>query len=142
MRSPPIAEPRDQSLRSIQLLGTAAWVGSIALWIVFLWFNPYLGSGRTIGTAVVVAFMIALGVLAVYGTWTRRPGLLYGAVGLSFCPVGFYVLLTPGIFRAIGILNLLALLAAILLHRRVRTVMHGGQDGPSYSARSPEMRGE
>jgi hypothetical protein len=129
-------------MRAIQLLGTAAWVGSIVLWIVFLWFNPYSGSGRTIGTAVVVTLMIALGVLGVYGTWTRRPGLLYLIVGLSFCPVGFYVLLTPGIFRAIGILNLLALLAAILLHRLVRTAMHGRQNGRSYSARSPEMRGE
>ncbi|HSE64818.1 MAG TPA: hypothetical protein VLG15_14515 [Thermoanaerobaculia bacterium] len=129
-------------MRSLQLLGTGAWVGSIVLWIVFLWFNPYSRSGRTVGSAVVVTTMIALGVLGVYGTWTRRPGLLYLGVGLSFCPVGFYVLLTPGIFRAIGILNLLALLAAILLHRRIRTAMHGGLNGRSYSARSPEMRGE
>jgi short subunit fatty acids transporter len=86
--------------------------------------------------------MIALGVLGVYGMWTRRPGLLYLVVVLSFCPVGFYFLLTPGIFRAIGILNLLALLAAILLHRRVHAAMQGGQNGRSYSARSPNMRGE
>jgi hypothetical protein len=129
-------------LRAIQLLGTGAWVASIALWIVFLWFNPYSPSGITPGTYAIVIFMIALGVLGVYGTWTRRPGFLYVVVGLSFCPVGLYVLLTPGIFRAIGILNLLALSAAILLHRRVLAAMHGGQNGRSYSARSPEMRGE
>ena len=142
MRGPLKAEPRDDSLLAIQLLGTAAWVGSIVLWIVFLYFNPYSRSGLTPGSYVIVIFMIALGVLGVYGTWTRRPGLLYLVVGLSFCPVGFYVLLTPGIFRAIGVLNLLALLAAILLQRRVRTAMHGGQDGRSYSAPLPDMREE
>jgi hypothetical protein len=136
------SEPRDDSMRAIQLLGTGAWLGSIALLIVFLWFNPYSSSGLTVGSAVVVTIMIALGVLGVYGMWTRRPGLLYLVVVLSFCPVGFYFLLTPGIFRAIGILNLLALLAAILLHRRVRTGTEDAQGGRRYSARSPANRGE
>ena len=142
MSAPLGAEPPGDSLRSLKLLGTGAWVGSIVLWIVFLWFNPYSRSGVTPGSYAIVSFMIALAALGVSATWTCRPVLLYLAVGLSFCPVGFYVLLTPGIFRAIGFLNLLALFAAILLHRRFRTAMHGGQAGRSYSARSPEKRGE
>lgn len=112
--------PAGNRLPGVQLLGVLVWLGTIALWIVFLYFNPYSRSG-TVGTYVVGMTMIAVAAVGVYSSWLAKPSLLYFAVVLSLCPEGLYTLLTPGVFCLIGLLNLVALVCAVVLHRRIRT---------------------
>ncbi len=104
-----------------RLLGLVAALGALTLWLVFLFRNPYapmaVGRVLTFGglmslSALVSAVAAGLGAhLAMY--------LLFF---VSFFPVGLYVMAGRGLFSAIGWLNLLYLVAAVLVHRSTRAV--------------------
>lgn len=101
-----------------RILATCAALGTLSLWAVFLFGNPYAPraqgrvltfGGLMILSAIVSAAAAALGAhLAMY--------LLFF---VSFFPVGLYVLSGPGLFSAIGWLNLVYLAGALLVHRSI-----------------------
>ncbi len=109
-------------LRWSRWLGAAAALASVSLWAVFVCFNPFVGLGVSSGSYAVAAVMVAVALLALWAALSFRPGWLCAAFAASFVPVGFYLLLVSGIFKWVGIANLLYLVAALglLAHNRIR----------------------
>lgn len=103
-------------LRAGRVIGVAAALGAAALWLVFLFRNPYAGATPravlTFGGLMTFASVVAAAAAA------RGAHLaMYLLFAVSFFPVGAYVLLGPGVFSAIGWLNLVYLAGAMLVHR-------------------------
>ena len=105
-------------------LGTLAALGAGVLWAIFLFRNPYASAaeGPTLlfGRLMILASLIGL-VAAARGAHLA----MYLLFVVSFVPVGFYVMLGPGIFQAIGWLNLAYLAAAWMVHRGVQRKTQG-----------------
>lgn len=97
--------------------GALACVGAVALWLVFLFANPHGQGGRSAGTFVVAATMLALAAAGAVASIAGEPLWMGVAAAVSFCPVGFYLLLTPSVFLWIGVCNLVLLVTAVLLYR-------------------------
>lgn len=99
-----------------RLLGTAAALGALSLWVVFLFGNPY--GPRAQGRLLTFGGLMALSTIVSAFAAARGAHLgMYLLFFVSFFPVGLYVLAGPGLFRAIGWLNLAYLAGAILVHR-------------------------
>ena len=97
-----------------RLLGLGASVGALGLWGVFSFLNPYGNQGITGGVYLVAASMALLTIVGLVATLQEKPYLMLAVFGLSFIPVGLYLLGTPGLFRWIGIFNLLFCFSALL----------------------------
>ncbi|HFQ93206.1 MAG TPA: hypothetical protein ENK32_04305 [Anaerolineae bacterium] len=85
--------------------GLLVAAGTLILWLVGLFYLPptsWLAAG----------VMILLSLLAGYASWRERPYLLTLTALLSFFPAGYYLLGTPGLFKWIGVLNLLLFVAS------------------------------
>jgi hypothetical protein len=99
-----------------RLIATAAALGALTLWTIFLFRNPYAPPARgvslTFGGLMMVSAIVSAGA-AVLGAHLAMYLLFF----VSFFPVGLYVLGGPGLFSAIGWLNLVYLGGAVLLHR-------------------------
>ena len=94
--------------------GVIASLGSIFLWIVFLFVNPYSDAGIS-GVTYGIAFaMCSLGVLGIFASLKTRVYLMY-LVFLGSLPSGLYFLLTPGVFKWLGVLCMLYLVSAIVM---------------------------
>src|SRR5205823_2487466 len=89
---------------------------AVAVWIAFLFRNPYAApaEGRVLlfGGLMILASLLA-GAAAAFGAHLA----MYLLFVLSFFPVGLYVMLGPGVFQAVGWLNLAYLACAVLVHR-------------------------
>ncbi len=85
--------------------GLLTAVGTLVLWLVGLFYLPPT-------SWLVAGVMILLSLLAGYASWRERPCLLMVVALLSFFPVGLYLLGMPGLFRWIGLLNLLLFVAS------------------------------
>ena len=98
--------------------------GAAVLWAIFLVRNPYAppAAGPTLlfGRLMIVASIIAL-LAAARGAHLA----MYLLFVVCFVPVGFYAMLGPGVFQAIGWLNLAYLAAAWLVHRGVQRKTRG-----------------
>src|SRR5512145_2378552 len=103
-----------------RLVGLAASVGVIGLWSVFSFFNPYNGQQITGATYLIAGLMINLAGLGVVAVLSDKPYLMMLVFVFSFVPVGLYLLGTPGIFRWIGVFNLLFLVSVLLNFRLPR----------------------
>jgi hypothetical protein len=75
--------------------------------------------------------MLALAASGVIAAIAGAGYLMLGVVLLSFIPVGFYLLLTPGVFTFIGASNTLYLFASlqILRHSRLSRPSNRGTEG-------------
>lgn len=97
-------------------LGVAASFAMVVLWAVFL-----LRGSDTHGSSVmsgkVAIFMLFIGVIALGASWRAKPVGMLTAFAASFLPVGMYTLASGGIYRLIGVADLLLLAAAVLLLR-------------------------
>jgi len=102
-------------------LGTLACAGCIVLWWMLLYANPYGQGGRTAGTYAVGWLMIVFAAVGGFASVKAQPYWMYGLFALSFLPVGLYLTGAPGLFRWIGVLDLIFLFAAVLLHLRMRS---------------------
>jgi hypothetical protein len=100
--------------------GALACGGAAALWLILLFANPYGEEGMGAGTRFVAGAMIVLAVLGAVASILGEPFLMGAVAALSFCPVGFYLLGSPGIFLWIGVCDLTLLATAILLYRAER----------------------
>lgn len=99
-----------------RLIGTAAAFGAMALWLVFLFRNPYAppAEGRvlTFGGLMMLSTLVSAAA-AMLGAHLA----MYLLFVVSFFPVGAYIMFGPGLFSAIGWLNLVYLAGAVLVHR-------------------------
>jgi hypothetical protein len=97
-------------------LATCAALAALALWLVFLFANPYSppAQGRvlTFGGLMILATILSA-IAAMLGAHLAMYLLFF----VSFFPVGLHVLSGPGVFSAIGWLNLVYLAGAVLVHR-------------------------
>ena len=102
-----------------RLVGLAAALSAITLYVVLVFFNPYVtspGQGEAdVMPHVVVALMVALALTAAWASLRGKPLVLVLAFILSFVPFGLYMLGTPGVFLWIGVADLLYLFAALVL---------------------------
>jgi len=104
--------------------GAAACLATLALWGIMNFANPYGAQGANPGSFLVALGMMLLAVMGLWAAWQARPYPLLAAGLVSFAPVGLYLLGTPGLFRWIGVFNLIGLLSAVgmlverLSHRR------------------------
>ncbi len=101
-----------------RLAGLLGALAAAALWIVFMFFNPYASPNQSpdpeLGLYVMATMMILLAAAVAWAVVNVKPLILLGAFIGSFVP-GFYVLLTPSIFKWIGVANLLYLVALLLI---------------------------
>jgi hypothetical protein len=86
-------------------------------------------------TYLMAALMIGLSCFGAVSAWKARPLRMTVAAAVSFVPVGFYALGTPGIFRFIGVSNLLLLLAGVALHESRNRAAMAGKPLPSQAAK-------
>jgi hypothetical protein len=95
-----------------------AALGAIALWAVFLFRNPYAepAQGRVF---LFGSLMMIAGVVSAVAAALGAHLAMYLLFFVSFFPVGAYSMLGPGIFRAIGWLNVVYLLATLFVHRSI-----------------------
>jgi hypothetical protein len=94
-----------------RLLGSLAALGTLSLYIVLVFFNPYSPGSLTIP----IMLMMLLSGVSTITAWKAKPYLMLVIFLLSFVPMGLYMLGTPGLFKWIGIFNLLFLLASVLM---------------------------
>jgi hypothetical protein len=101
-----------------RVVGTAAALGAMVLWAIFVFRNPYgppaVGRLFTFGGLNMFCALVAAGAAA-RGAHVGMYLLFF----VSFFPVGLNAMLGPGIFAGIGWLNLVYLAAAVLVHRGI-----------------------
>ena len=102
--------------------GITASLGSIFLWVIFLFANPYSDAQLSGVTYVIALTMFGLSALGVFASLKNRLYLMY-LVFLGSIPSGLYFLLTPGIFKWLGMFCFLYLLSAIVM--TINKVVHG-----------------
>lgn len=98
----------------------AAIVGqsaTIVLYLVLNFANPYaaLYQGNPLDALPVSLLQIVLALFGIVAAWRSLPAIMLIVFLVQFWPVGFYMLGVPSLFRWIGVLNLLFLLAALFL---------------------------
>lgn len=100
-----------------RILGILTSLGALILYIVLAFFNPY-----TTGTLTLpILLMMLVAIAGTAAAYFIRPYWMLVLFAASFVPIGLYMLGTPGIFRLIGIFDLIYLLAGILMLLSKRT---------------------
>lgn len=102
-------------------LGVASSGASAVLWVIFVGANPYAPQGLGPASVGIGCLMVLLGLAGVRASLRQRWGWMYVIFALSFIPEGLYMLGTPGIFRGIGIANLVFLGAAVATQASAKT---------------------
>jgi len=110
-------------------LGVIASVGAIVLWVIFIFESPYIDfvagpqatitpDGQLIFTKAMLfgSLMILASSVSAVASVRGAHLAMYMLFAVSFFPVGVYVMLGPGIFQAIGWLNLIYLVSALIVH--------------------------
>ena len=98
--------------RVVGVLGSLGiGVACVALAFSWLWMTEAPG----FASFLVLTILLALAVLGGMAAWRRKALWVLILFGISFVPVGFYLLMTPGLGRWVGMLQLSQLLSAILL---------------------------
>jgi hypothetical protein len=123
------ADPRRSPVAIVGRIGGVLAAGAaVALWALFLFRNPYaeVASGRVLTFG---SLMMLAGIVSMMAGALGAHLAMYLLFALSFFPVGFYVMLGPGIFQAIGWFNLAYLAAAFVVHRGVLTAKRKGSGG-------------
>jgi hypothetical protein len=98
-----------------RLIGLAAAAGVVALWWKFLFVNPYAPPSQDRTFLLGITMMIG-GTIAAVAAATGAHLAMYLLFFVMFFPLGLYVWMSPGVFSAIGWLQLAYLGAAVLVH--------------------------
>jgi hypothetical protein len=98
-----------------RVIGLVAAAGVVALWATFLFGNPYAPPAQDRTFLLGITMMIGGGMAAVAAA-TGAHLAMYLLFFVMFFPLGLYVWMTPGVFSAIGWLQLAYLGAAVLVH--------------------------
>jgi hypothetical protein len=105
--------------------GVLAAVSTLALWAAFLYRNPYAPTPEDRWLLLGWLMMLAAGVSVAVAAYGAHLGM-YLLFFASFFPMGLMSLMGPGVFRAIGWMNLAYLASAVLLHRSLLTAKRKG----------------
>ncbi len=98
-----------------RVLSVCAALAAAVLWAMFLFDNPY--APRAHGRALTFGGLMLLSALVSAAAAARGAHLgMYLLFFVSFFPVGMAAMSGPGLFSAIGWLNLLYLAGAALVH--------------------------
>ena len=128
---PTSRELRHRIATTGRLIGGLSAVASLALLVLQVFFNPYGTQPRSVPTQLILSVMFFLALAAAWGAWRSRPAILLIAFVGSFVPVGLYLLGTPGIFRWVGVANLMYLVSAgLLLYAEHGTTRRGMTPNP------------
>jgi hypothetical protein len=101
-----------------RMLSIVAALAAAALWVMFLFANPY--APRAQGRALTFGGLMMLSAIVSAAVAARGAHLgMYLLFFVSFFPVGLSALSGPGLFSTIGWLNLLYLAGAVLVHLAV-----------------------
>jgi len=96
-------------------VGLLASVGSMALWMILIFYNPYThqrAESDVLFTTLFFLFFPACAALA--ATMFKNPALMLIAFVWSV-PVSLYLSMTPGIFKWFGMTSALYLVSGILM---------------------------
>lgn len=98
-----------------RIVGVLGSIGTVAACVALA--SSWLRMTQPPGSPsfVVLTILLALAGLGGLAAWRRNALWVLICFGVSFLPVGFYLLLTPGLGRWVGMLQLSQLLSAILL---------------------------
>ena len=98
-----------------RLIAVVSAITVVTLVGIFLFNNPYSTAGVNRDTQWIMTGLVVLSLIAIGAAWKKRILILIVCFVVSFVPLGFYLLLTPGIFALIGVAHLGFLLSALLL---------------------------
>lgn len=101
-----------------RVLGGASSIGAAVLWALLTYRNPYAGAADDSQTLMGMLLIGASLVAAAAGAAGAHLAM-YILFFVLFVPIGFYVMLSGGVFAFIGVCNLLYLVSAVLVHRGV-----------------------
>jgi len=101
-----------------RVVGVLAAAGVAALWCVFQFRNPYSestppGNASLLFTITSLVATAIAAAAAVQGKYLAMYLLFF----VMFFPLGLYMWMTPGVFSAIGWLQIAYLAGAVLVHR-------------------------
>ena len=117
----PVQSKRQKLLLNIAcLIAAASALTVVTLVGIFLFDNPYSVAGINLSTRWIMSILVVLSLVAVSAVWQQKTLIVAICFAVSFVPVGFYLLLTPGIFALVGVAHLGLLLCALLLARARR----------------------
>lgn len=103
-----------------RLVGTVTAGTATALWLVFLFRNPYAAQPPNDAQLLFGMLVTLASALAAAAAALGAHLAMYLLFFVLFVPAGFYVLLSGGVFGMIGYLDLAYLGAAVLVHHAVR----------------------
>jgi len=119
-----VNESKRASKSWLPYIGSFFWILSFSLWIGLWFINPYTtdkASNIITIPGVLMAVFCLFGVLV---SFMRKPILMALVSILSFFPVGLYLLLTPGIFKFIGLLNIVCFVLSLFMFYGLRNERH------------------
>ncbi len=92
--------------------------GSIAaiLWMMSLW-SPDTSFTFNIGSTAVVLLMVILAIIIIVASLKAHATVMVVVFGISFFPIGLYVLGIPHWIQWVGLANIGYLLASVLIWR-------------------------
>jgi hypothetical protein len=101
--------------RTTRVIGLLVCGGTVGLWVVLSFFNPYGYQGATATSYIIAILMVLLTIIGIVAILMAKPYWVLIVALASFMPVGFYLLGTPGVFRWIGVFNVLLFVSGLLM---------------------------
>ena len=99
-----------------QTLGVSAGGITASLWMYYLW-GPSTLSSFNVGSMGSVFLMIILAVIAIVASLKGHAMVLFVIFGISFLPIGLYLLGLPLWIQWIGLSNIGYLLSGLIIWR-------------------------
>lgn len=106
--------------RTASVLGLAGAVGSIVLWVIYVFLNPYHDTFEMETFWRTFSMLLLPALLAIYAAWQVKSILMYVAFLWSF-PMGVYMSASPGLFKLYGLVLLFYLVSASSMARSKRS---------------------
>ncbi|TLS50061.1 hypothetical protein FE782_22255 [Paenibacillus antri] len=98
-----------------KLVGVLASGGSILLWVLFAFYNPY--THATVGNEPLVTTFFTLllpALVALIASLIKKPSYMFVSFVWSL-PISMYAAMTPSIFKLFGAISVMYLLSGMLM---------------------------
>ena len=99
-----------------QTIGIVSGAVAAILWMMSLW-SPETSFTFNIASTAVVLFMMVLAVIIIVASLKAHATVMIVIFGISFFPIGLYVLGVPHWIQWVGMANIGYLLAGVLIWR-------------------------
>lgn len=105
-------------MKITKLIGLLASIGSMILWIVCIFINPYTHERAENDVLLITLFTLFVpACVALIGSVINKTSLMFIAFVWSV-PISLYMAMTPSIFKLFGITSVLYLVSGILMIRK------------------------